>query len=409
MKKILFIPAQYLPVPAVKGGAVEVLLTQLIEENERHHRADFYVVSKYDQKAKKIRYNHSKIFFVKTSCFHKIAYLFVKILRKLKFNRFTNKFHKDDEYGSKELTYFGYKCDKLAKKIKPDVIVSESYDKIHRLWPLVKRFGNDNFYYHLHYTKEEVIDIRKMFPNTIAISQFVLNHWAKDPNIRGKNHVLYNGIDLIRFEAKLSKSEKEEIRKLYGLNNNDFVVLFTGRLRPHKGVLELLKAFDTIQDNEVKLLLVGDFLSESKEHGGNEAEFQRKCLDIISRNNNIIRTGNVSYDKIPDLYQISDIQVIPSTWEEGAGLVAIEGMASGLPLIITNSGGMPEYTGKESAIIIERDQFLIENLAKSIEKLQIYRDLRNKLSKAGLERSKNFSKEKYYQQFMDILLDSEAK
>ena len=94
-------------------------------------------------------------------------------------------------------------------------------------------------------------------------------------------------------------------------------------------------------------------------------------------------------------------------WEEGAGLVAIEGMANGLPLIITKSGGMPEYTGKECAIILDRDEKLTDNIADSILKLFDDADLRQKMSLAGIERSKLFSKEKYFANYMNILLGEE--
>lgn len=404
MKKILFIPSQYLPIPVVKGGAVEVLLTQLIEENEKLHKAEFYVISKDDSAAKQFNFKYTNINYLKNDFRNKFSFLITKFFRKLLFNRLTKYLFKNKQNAFLELTYFGYYCDKIAKRIKPDIIVSESYDKIHQLWPLVNHFDNDNFYYHLHYSREEVKSVRKIFPNTIAISEFVLNRWSKDKSINGKNYVLYNGIDLDYFKKNIASNEREKIRKEYGINNDDFVVLFTGRLRPHKGILELLKAFDIIDKKNIKLLIVGEFLSESKEHSGNESDFEEQCLRIINENKNIIRTGNVSYEKIVKFYKISDIQVIPSIWEEGAGLVAIEGMASGLPLIITNSGGMPEYTGNECAIILERDSELINNIVKSILNLYSNIDLRLKMSKIGIERSNLFSKEQYYKEYMDILL-----
>ena len=408
MKKILMIAPQFYPIPAVKGGAVEVLITHLIEENEKHAKARFFVISKSDEEAKKISYKYTKVFYLEneegTSFLYKVIYLFRKVL----FNRITKKIFKNAQYGFQEFTFFAYRCKKIAKKIKPDIIISESYDRVHRLWPLVKMVGKENFYYHLHYTKEEVVSVRNMIPNTIAISQFVLNHWVKDKSLSGKNVVLFNGIDINVFTKKLSKSERDELRKLYGFKDDDFVILFTGRFRPHKGVLELLKAFDLVKNKNIKLLLVGSFLSESKEHKKDEGKFEKECLNIIEHNSNIIRTGNVDYQDINKFYFISDIQIIPSMWEEGAGLVAIEGMASGLPLIITNSGGMPEYTGKECAIIVNRDENLIDNLSKSIIELYSNKELCKKMSEAGKSRAKLFSKEDYYKNYMDILLKEET-
>lgn len=408
MKKILLIPSQSFPIPAVKGGAVETLLTQLIEENEKNKRVQLFVVSKDDEEAKKFKFDYSKIFYFnkKSSSF---GFFVICFFRKLIFNRLTRRIFKKAKYGFRELNYFGYRCAKIAKKIKPDIVVSESYDHVHRLWPLVKLVGKDNFYYHLHYTKQEVLDVRKMMPNTIAISEFVLDNWVKDKTIGGRNVVLYNGIDLASFDCKLSSDDISLLRKSFTINDSDFVVLFTGRLRPHKGVLELLRAFNNIESNDIKLLLAGDFLSESKEHNIDESEFENKCLEIISQNKNIIRTGNVDYKEINKLYFLSDIQIIPSMWEEGAGLVAIEGMASGLPLIITNSGGMPEYTGKECAIILERDKDLEKSIMSSILLLKNKPELCKKMSDIGKLRAKQFSKDVYYQKYIDFLLESEEK
>jgi len=404
MKKILLVAPQYYPIPAVKGGAVEVLITHLIDENEKHARGKLFVISKNDEEAKKISYKNTKVLYLDSEDGSSPLYKLTCFFRKIVFNRLTKKIFKKSQYGFQELTFFGYQCKKIAKKIKPDIVVSESYDAVHRLWPLVKMVGKENFYYHLHYTKEEVLSVRKLIPNTIAISQFVLEHWVKDKSLPGKNVVLFNGIDINVFTNKLSKNERDELRKVYGFKDDDFVILFTGRFRPHKGVLELLKAFELIKENNIKLLLVGSFLSESKEHNIDESEFENNCLHIIKHNPNIIRAGNVDYQNINKYYFVSDIQVIPSMWEEGAGLVAIEGMASGLPLIITNSGGMPEYTGKECAIIVDRDKNLIDNLSKSMIELYNNKELCKKMSEVGKSRAKLFSRENYCNNYMDFLL-----
>ena len=68
---------------------------------------------------------------------------------------------------------------------------------------------------------------------------------------------------------------------------------------------------------------------------------------------------------LPIFHQISNIQVIPSKWEEPLGNVVIEGMASGIKQIVTNSGGIPEIVQGTSASIIETKD-LEENLYKSI-------------------------------------------
>lgn len=407
--KVLLIAPQFLPIPAVKGGAVETLITNLIKENEIYGSVFFYVISTYNAEAIKYNWKNSKIFYIKHDSRPPLRFIFYFLFRKILFNRFTKKMFKKNRFRFEQLTPFGYECTQIAKKIKPDIIISEGYDKLNRLWPLVSHFKNINFYYHPHYVREEVLSIRKLFPNTIAISKFVLDHWVKDKTLNGNNVVVFNGIDISLFNKKINSEQRNKIRKSLSLNEDDFVVLFTGRLRPHKGLLELLKAFITIDNNKIKLLIVGDFLSETNRNDKlTELEFEHECYSIINFDNRITRVGRIAYNDIPNYYHISDVQCIPSTCEEGAGLVAVEGMASGLPLIITNSGGLPEYAGTDCAIILNVDDDLEDNIAKSIIKLYNNKSLRNKMSEIGLARSKKFSSEKYYKDYVDVILNKSS-
>ena len=408
MKKILIIPLQYYPIPAIKGGSIETLVTSIIQENEKNCRAKLFVISKNDDDAKKIKFKNSEVVYFTKRKIDLACYYIKKFTRKLIFNRFTKKFLLNVKYGFRELYFFGYKCNKIAKKIKPDIIVIESYHGIHRLWPLSKTFGCENIFYHLHNYKEDTLCVRNIFPNTIAVSKFVLDVWTKDQNIEGKNYVLYNGVDLERFNNKRTRDQIISAKSDLGFQSDDFIILFTGRLRPHKGVLELLSAFNKIKNKKIKLIVIGAFLSESKEHDIDEREFENNCLSIISSNSNIIRIGKVDYDKIDLFYHISDIQVVPSLIKEGFGLTALEGMASGLPLIVTNSGGMIECTGDECALILENNKDTLSgNLYNSIIKLYNNPELRNNMSKAGIERSKLFSSKNFYKSFMDIILGQE--
>lgn len=77
-------------------------------------------------------------------------------------------------------------------------------------------------------------------------------------------------------------------------------------------------------------------------------------------------TGYIENAELYQYYQCADMQVVPSMWEEAAGLVAIEGMLSGLPLVVTKSGGLVEYAPKEVAMQIERNG-IVENLKMAIE------------------------------------------
>ena len=72
--------------------------------------------------------------------------------------------------------------------------------------------------------------------------------------------------------------------------------------------------------------------------------------------NQVIHVGYINNDELYKYYQIADMQAVPSMWEEAAGLVAIEGMASGLPLVVTRSGGMVEYVDEKCALTVDKEK-----------------------------------------------------
>lgn len=87
-------------------------------------------------------------------------------------------------------------------------------------------------------------------------------------------------------------------------------------------------------------------------------------------------------------------------WEDAAPLVPVEAMAAGLPLIVTRSGGIEEYTSPECAVIVERDGQIVESLSRAIVSLQRNPDRCNKMSQAGLARAQLYGMRSMYQQFV---------
>jgi glycosyltransferase involved in cell wall biosynthesis len=88
-------------------------------------------------------------------------------------------------------------------------------------------------------------------------------------------------------------------------------------------------------------------------------------------------------------------------WEEPFGLTIVEALASGLPLITTRSGGIPEIC-EGTAIIIDRNT-IINNLAKAILFLYEHPEERKKMSIASIERAKQFDKDVYAENFFAAL------
>ena len=97
-KNILLIPSLTLPIPDVKGGAVEQLITYLLEKNEEHAKARLTVISKYDSEAINIKYKNSTVYYFDAQNnkqiglpYFNISYFFYRLFCKVFYNKKTHK------------------------------------------------------------------------------------------------------------------------------------------------------------------------------------------------------------------------------------------------------------------------------------------------------------------------------
>lgn len=402
-KTIMLIAHNALPIPNVDGGAIETLITHLLNENEKQNKIRLIVTSEYDEDAAKKKYNNSKVYYYNGGFLAgisnpeitwKIYNLSKGLLRKIFHNRISSKFFKSE---MKRMNHKTYQLYRLVKKTAPDALVVEVLKDFTSLEHIIKKFGVDNCYLHLHgpYTKND--NVCNLFPNTISISKYVRDWWTDHcPNDK-KDHVLYNCVDIDQF-CNDSEYDILILKKELGINKDDLIVLFCGRLIPEKGISELLDAFDYLVPYPIVLIMIG---SENFSKG-NSSGFSKQIVTRAEGMENVRYLGYVPNETIAAYYAIADIQVVPSVWQEGAGIVAIEGMASGLPLIITRSGGMTEYVDDACAIKLPIDNYLPQNIAKSL--LCLYKDesLRLKMGAKGKETAKQYSVQNYYKNFVEI-------
>jgi len=144
-----------------------------------------------------------------------------------------------------------------------------------------------------------------------------------------KLEVIPNGVSVEDFE--LSKEEVERVRKKYGLEG--VVVMFAGTVTPRKGVFELIRAAEILNNKDVLFLIVGN-LNLDRDYAQKVMEYAR------IKGINAKFTGFVPYEDLKALYSACDVFVLPS-FEEGDPIALKEAMASGKPLIGSNVGGIP--------------------------------------------------------------------
>lgn len=402
--RIAIVTSGYFPVPATKGGAVEALVENVINENERQGKLYLTVFSSYEENAIEIakEYKNTEIIFVKTPWLIKVSDVLI--------------FHlaKDLLKKQKSLSY-RYICQRLwfinkvsmyIKKNNYDKVVLENHSS---LFMTLKKRGNaekykDKYYYHLHnvvtndYGCKEIIQKTK---KVLGVSNYInktLQSYLGITNI--EYSVLRNMIDSRKFKITNTTDEKKAIRQQYGIRNSERIVLFTGRFSPEKGIRELLLAFKQLEQSNTILLVVGGYYFGS----GMDSPFEKEMKMLVdSMEDKIKFTGYVDYNNIPQLYSIADIVVIPSVWDDPAPLTVIESLSSGKPLITTYSGGIPEYADEDSAIILRRDN-LVEQLTSAMNELLNNPDKCKQLSENALKLTKSWSVCEYYEEFVKEIL-----
>lgn len=384
--KILFITPGKLPVPAVKGGAVENLIQMLLESNKLTMENEISVVGLKSLEAEKEYNNYKTIKFydIDTSSYK------YKILRFIRYliNRIPY-IYIGNEYISKV-----YKLLKSNNLYYDLIIIENAPEYVLRL----KHKFSKKIILHLHNdflnkNKRQANKILLSFDKILCLSNYVSNR-VKEINSNYKNiSTVYNGIDINNFK-KIDTENLNEYRKKYEIQENNFVYIYSGRITKEKGVLELIKAFNmlSLEQKNIKLLICGSIRKD---------KYFKKIIKESQSNKNIVFTNYINYSELVYLYNIANVGVVPSIVEEGFGLIVIENMACGNPVIISNSGGMPELVNPSVGRIVDKNIEFVENLYKKMKEIQkIKFD-----DKTIIEHSHMFTKEKYIDSFIESLGD----
>ena len=156
--------------------------------------------------------------------------------------------------------------------------------------------------------------------------------------------IIPNGADINLIQPKWNVKGTPNYKNLSArIPRGNKVILYAGRMSLEKGPLKLIRAFAELrkQRQDIFLLLAGEFSTRKNndrtaygELVRSECEKMRDCCEIL---------GTVPPGEMQSIYHYADLVVVPSEFEEPFGMVAIEAMAAGVPVMVANKGGLIEF------------------------------------------------------------------
>jgi len=251
--------------------------------------------------------------------------------------------------------------------------------------------------------------IRKWFPmadNLIAITESVVFEYQKLGIEEAKIKLIPNGVDLERF--KTVQANYNEIRKKYNVDDNKFIFLCVGRNHPKKNYITLLKATEILykkKSQEFVVIVAGlqteDLLPTAKELGITEV---LKVAGSLTKDTNINAIPQLPSDDLIKLYKAADAFVFPSLIET-FGIVLVEAMAAGLPIITPDAPGCRDVIryGKDG-LMVQPDS--VDKLAEAMFSVMNDQEIREDLAQKSITRAEDFSWDKVVESYISIYKNS---
>ena len=204
-------------------------------------------------------------------------------------------------------------------------------------------------------------------------------------------YILPTGVDLANFQRQFSEEDRINLRERYGLTPEDKVLIFVGRIAKEKSINVLISYLQKLirVDQRFKLFVVGN-----GEYLVNLKSYVRE----LNLQKNVIFAGKKEYTKLPYYYNLADCFVIAST-SETQGLVVVEAMATGLPVIaVDDESFYPMVSDRVNGYFFkDQDEYVdrVLNLFYDTELLK-------KFSHKSQEIANEFSADRFYEKLIEI-------
>ena len=227
----------------------------------------------------------------------------------------------------------------------------------------------------------------------IAVSKATKNDIVKTLNSDPKKiEVIYEGIDSDYSQKfRISNFEFRNLKKKYNISKP--YLLFLSQWRPHKGLPDLIKAFE---------ILKSKFKIEHQLVIGGKPNFAfpeiLKAINDSPFTKDIITPGFIPEEDLPAIYAGADVFVFPSHYE-GFGLPPLEAMACGIPVVAANVSCMPEVLGNAAEYFSCGD---VDNMAQKINDVISDKNRKEEMIEAGFRQTKKYSWAKMAKETLQI-------
>lgn len=276
---------------------------------------------------------------------------------------------------------------KLLRKYKPEVFVY-AFNGVLRCFPwLAKMAGCKRVFFNDHSSRPAgQTAARFSLPKRIvgriltapiaaivSVSDFTRRTSSALGITSAKNVVVSNGVEV----AEISRERRASFRNRYGISPDDLVITQVCWMVPEKGVAEMLRAASILLRDRagVRFLLVGE---------GAKLESYKSLAAELGIDAAVIFTGMLSSPTTVGVFDATDIYCQPSVWQEACPLAVLEAMSVKLPVVASNTGGLPEIVADGSTGLLVQVQDS-EGLAAAFERLVDDADLRRSLGEAGYQ------------------------
>ena len=260
-------------------------------------------------------------------------------------------------------TAFKKAIEEEIRDFKPDIIhaqhiwILSNVALEYKIPVVVTSHGSDIMgYEHFPQFRDVMYKVASGCKTIIAISNYskeMIGNIFKEN--RDKIITISNGYDKNVFYK--TDYDKKEILKEFNIHKEfSKIVCFAGRLEKNKGVDLLLKATKCYEKDNVLTLIAGN---------GEEYNNLNKLKEELGLNN-VVFLGNQRQNILRKIYNISDVCVVPSR-NEAFGLVALESIACGTPVVAINQGGIPDFVNEKVGILIQKEE--VNKLGQVIEKV----------------------------------------